>query len=63
MDQMKRGARTAGMALLLECASLAARHIPIAARLLLVDSGVRRELTAERSTSGAECERRRPAQA
>src|SRR5437762_2736631 len=46
-----------GRALLLECASLAARHIPIRGRLLLVDSGLRRELAAGAlNERRAECE-------
>src|SRR5258708_7273577 len=43
MDQMSAALARPGRALLLECASLAARHIPIRGRLLLVDSGLRRE--------------------
>src|SRR2546430_1194372 len=46
MDQMSAALARPGRALLLECASLAARHIPIGGRLLLVDSGLRRELAA-----------------
>src|SRR5437762_5180656 len=46
MDQMNAALARPGRALLLECASLAARHIPIRGRLLLVDSGLRRELAA-----------------
>src|SRR2546428_2318793 len=42
MDQMSAALARPGRALLLECASLAARHIPIRGRLLLVDSGLRR---------------------
>src|SRR5256886_15282941 len=44
MDQMSAALARPGRALLLECASLAARHIPIRGRLLLVDSGLRREV-------------------
>src|SRR2546422_5259463 len=46
MDQMSAALARPGRALLLECASLAARHIPIRGRLLLVDSGLRREVAA-----------------
>src|SRR5207253_3352199 len=46
MDQMIAALARPGRALLLECASRAARHIPIRGRLLLVDSGLRRELAA-----------------
>src|SRR2546428_8845417 len=46
MDQMGAALARPGHALLLECASLAARHIPIRGRLLLVDTGTRHELTA-----------------
>src|SRR3989449_4021711 len=42
MDQMSAALARPGRALLLECASLASRHIPITGRLLLVDSGLRR---------------------
>ena len=57
MDQMSAALARPGKALLLECASLAARHIPIAGRLLLVDSGVRRELAAGAlNQRRAECE-------
>jgi len=57
MDQMSAALAQPGKALLLECASLAARHIPIAGRLLLVDSGVRRELAAGAlNQRRAECE-------
>src|SRR5207249_1512554 len=45
MDQMCAALARPGHALLLECASLAARHIPIRGRLLLVDTGTRHELT------------------
>src|SRR3989441_6555449 len=57
MDQMSAALARPGKALLVECASLAARHIPIAGRLLLVDSGVRRELAAgSLNQRRAECE-------
>ena len=46
MDQMCAALAKPGRALLLECASLAIRHIPIGGRLLLVDTGTRRELAA-----------------
>ena len=46
MDQMCAALARPGHALLLECASLAARHIPIRGRLLLVDTGTRHELRA-----------------
>ena len=46
MDQMIAAVARPGRALLLECASLAAHHIPIGGCLLLVDTGVRRELVA-----------------
>src|SRR5207248_425394 len=44
MDQMCAALARPGHALLLECASLAARHIPIRGRLLLVDTGTRLDL-------------------
>src|SRR5207247_9778034 len=57
MDQMSAALARPGRALLLECASLAARHIPIRGRLLLVDSGLRRELAAGAlNQRRAECE-------
>ena len=57
MDQMSAALARPGRALLLECASLAARHIPIRGRLLLVDSGLRRELAAGAlNERRAECE-------
>jgi galactokinase len=57
MDQMSAALARPGRALLLECASLAARHIPIGGRLLLVDSGLRRELAAGAlNQRRAECE-------
>jgi len=46
MDQMIAALARPRQALLLECASLAVRHIPIGGCLLLVDTGVRRELAA-----------------
>ena len=57
MDQMSAALARPGRALLLECGSLAARHIPFGGRLLLVDSGLRRELTAGAlNERRAECE-------
>src|SRR2546430_7666729 len=57
MDQMSAALARPGRALLLECASLAARHIPIRGHLLLVDSGLRRELAAGAlNERRAECE-------
>ncbi|HLB82802.1 MAG TPA: galactokinase family protein [Gemmatimonadales bacterium] len=57
MDQMCAALARPGQALLLECASLAARHIPIRARLLLVDTGTRHALTAGAlNERRAECE-------
>jgi galactokinase len=57
MDQMIAALARPGQALLLECASLAVRHIPVGGRLLLVDSGVRRELAAGAlNERRAECE-------
>ena len=57
MDQMSAALARPGRALLLECASLGARHIPIRGRLLLVDSGLRRELAAGAlNERRAECE-------
>src|SRR6266700_1374000 len=46
MDQMCTALARPGHALLLECASLAARHIPSRGRLLLVDTGTRHELSS-----------------
>ncbi len=43
MDQTNAALARPGHALLLECASLAVRHIPFQGRLLLVDTGVRHE--------------------
>ena len=57
MDQMCAALAKPGRALLLECASLAVRHIPIGGRLLLVDTGTRRELAAGAfNQRRAECE-------
>jgi len=57
MDQMCAALARPGHALLLECASLAARHIPIRGRLLLVDTGTRHELRAGAlNERRAECE-------
>jgi len=57
MDQMCAALAKPGRALLLECASLAIRHIPIGGRLLLVDTGTRRELAAGAfNQRRAECE-------
>src|SRR6266705_2174850 len=57
MDQMSAALARPDRALFLECASLAARHIPIRGRLLLVDSGLRRELAAGAlNERRAECE-------
>jgi len=57
MDQMCAALARPGHALLLECSSLAARHIPIRGRLLLVDTGTRHELRAGAlNERRAECE-------
>ncbi|HEX2645873.1 MAG TPA: galactokinase, partial [Candidatus Dormibacteraeota bacterium] len=57
MDQMNAALARSGHALLLECASLATRHIPIPGRLLLVDTGTRHELrTGALNKRRAECE-------
>jgi len=57
MDQMSAALARPGRALLLECASLASRHIPITGHLLLVDSGLRRKLAAGAlNERRAECE-------
>ena len=57
MDQMCAALARPGHALLLECASLATRYIPIRGRLLLVDTGTRHELTAGAlNERRAECE-------
>ncbi|HET8712729.1 MAG TPA: galactokinase [Gemmatimonadales bacterium] len=57
MDQTISALGKRDHALLFECASLEARHIPFKARLLLVDTGVRHDLAAGSfSTRRAECE-------
>ena len=57
MDQMCAALARPGHALLLECASLQTRHIPIRGRLLLVDTGTRHQLTAGAlNERRAECE-------
>ena len=57
MDQMVAALAKPGQALLVECASAATRYIPFHGRLLLVDTGVRRELTRGRlNERRAECE-------
>jgi len=57
MDQMSAALARPGHALLLECASLSARHIPIRGRLLLVDTGTRHQLTGGAlNERRAECE-------
>ncbi len=57
MDQMVAALAKPGQALLVECASAATRYIPFRGRLLLVDTGVRRELTRGRlNERRAECE-------
>ena len=57
MDQMSAALARPGHALLLECASLVTRHIPIRGRLLLVDTGTRHELRAGAlNERRAECE-------
>ena len=57
MDQMCAALARPGHALLLECSSLVARHIPIRGRLLLVDTGTRHELRAGAlNERRAECE-------
>ena len=57
MDQMSAALARPGRALLLECASLATRHVPVRGRLLLVDTGVRRELAdGAFNERRAECE-------
>ncbi|PYO99287.1 MAG: galactokinase [Gemmatimonadetes bacterium] len=53
MDQMSAALARPDRALFLECASLASRHVPARAPLLLVDTGVRHQLA-----SGALNERR-----
>ncbi len=58
MDQMSAALAKPGHALLLDCASLATRHIPLRARFLLVDTGARRALAAGAlNARRAECER------
>jgi galactokinase len=57
MDHMSAALARPGKALLLECASLAVRYVPIRGRWLLVDTGVRRELAAGAfNQRRAECE-------
>jgi galactokinase len=57
MDPMIAALARPGQALLLECASLAARHVPFRTRVLLVDTGVRRRLAvSEYNRRRAECE-------
>ena len=57
MDQMSAALARPSHALLLECASLATRHIPIRGRLLLVDTGTRHELAqGALNERQAECE-------
>ena len=57
MDQMSAALARPGRALLLECASLAVRYVPMRGRLLLVDTGVRHELAAGAlNQRRAECE-------
>ncbi|MGH2670265.1 MAG: galactokinase, partial [bacterium] len=57
MDQTIAALGKPGHALLLECASLEARHIPFKGRLLLVDTGVRHDLSQGGLTERrAECE-------
>jgi galactokinase len=57
MDQMIAALGKPGHALLVECASVATRHIPFRGRLLLVDTGVRHELAAGAlNERRAECE-------
>jgi galactokinase len=57
MDQTISALGKRDHALLFECASLEARHIPFKARLLLVDTGVRHELAASSfNARRAECE-------
>src|ERR687891_490345 len=57
MDQTVAALARRGHALLLECASLATRHVPFAARLLVVDTGVRRQLAqSEFNCRRDECE-------
>ena len=57
MDQTIAVRARAGHALLIECATGLTRQIPVRARLLLVDTGVRHELAAGAlNTRQAECE-------
>ena len=57
MDPMIAALGRPGQAMLLECASLATRHVPFRSRLLLVDTGVRRRLaTSQYNGRQAECE-------
>ena len=57
MDHTIAALAKPGHALLLECASLEARHIPFRARLLLVDTGTRHDLrNGELNVRRAECE-------
>lgn len=57
MDQTIAVQARAGHALLIECATGLTRQIPVRARLLLVDTGVRHELAAGAlNTRQAECE-------
>ena len=57
MDQTIAALGKRGHALLFECASLAARHIPFAARLLLVDTGTRHDLSQSKlAERRAECD-------
>ena len=57
MDHMSAALARPGRALLLECASLSTRYVPVRGRFLLVDTGVRRELAASAfNQRRAECE-------
>ncbi len=57
MDHMSAALAQPGRALLLECASLAIRYVPVRGRWLLVDTGVRRDLAASAfNQRRAECE-------
>ena len=57
MDQTIASLAKRDHALLLECASLEAEHIPFSARLLLVDTGVKHDLSAGAlNARRAECE-------
>src|SRR5712691_6127743 len=56
MDQTIAALAQPGHALLLECATLAMRQVPFRGRLLLVDTGVRRELgSSAYNERAAEC--------